>query len=68
MSGVDPPGKPTRMRSGRFGQLLVFFKSFGSAAQVVHVHAAIKNVAISCKEDEDFMEVPDALKASLEQF
>jgi hypothetical protein len=56
------------MRSGRFGQSPGFFKSFGAAAQALHVHAAIKKVAVNRKKDEGFMTVRGSLKASLEQF
>jgi hypothetical protein len=59
------------MRSGLVGHAAGVFKSFWPAAQVVHAAAAIENIANSRKKGamaRGFMRVPEALKASLEQF
>jgi hypothetical protein len=50
MSGVEPPGKPTRMRTGFVGQPPLpesFFKLSCAVAQVVPAPTAIKIIAIA---------------------
>src|SRR6187402_36020 len=64
MSGVEPPGKPTRMRTGFVGQ------AAGVAAMAECAQAA-RNTAVNAVENKaakGFITVPGVLKTSLEQF
>jgi hypothetical protein len=52
MSGVEPAGKPTRMRTGRDGQAAVVsgvFKLFWAVAHIGSAQTAIKNVAFAAR-------------------